>query len=119
MRIDLAQSVGLVIDIQEKLFPHMDDADALLENTQRLLSGFEVLGVPVLLTEQYKKGLGATLEGVLDRLEDYRYQEKSSFSCCDVLRFVAICFQLFLNLQLIRDILRVKTWHCSLCLNCI
>jgi isochorismate hydrolase len=56
----------LVIDVQEKLAPamHHDLFARTLENLERLASAAEVLGVPVLMSEQYPKGLGHTVDRV-------------------------------------------------------
>ena len=83
MRILKESSLGLIIDIQERLYPHMDQHELLLKNTGILLSGLQALEIPVLLTEQYSKGLGTTLEEIKLRLSDYKPIEKISFSCCD------------------------------------
>ncbi len=83
MRIEKKQSAGLVIDIQEKLYPHMDQKEELLRKTSTLLEGFRVLQIPLLITEQYPKGLGPTLEPVSLILEREQVIEKISFSCCD------------------------------------
>jgi nicotinamidase-related amidase len=73
----------LVIDIQERLLPHMAGHEELIKNTGILLEGMKALKVPVFLTEQYTKGLGETVRGVRDHLEAYAPMEKNAFSCCD------------------------------------
>ncbi len=83
MRINREKSVGLVIDIQERLYPHMDQKEVLLGKSIVLLEGLKVLEVPILLTEQYPKGLGHTIEQVRLALEDLSPIEKIAFSCCD------------------------------------
>ncbi len=83
MRIEKKLSAGLVIDIQEKLYPHMDQKEELLRRTSILLEGFRVLQIPLVITEQYPKGLGPTLEPVSLILEREQVVEKISFSCCD------------------------------------
>ena len=82
MRIDRPLAAGLVIDVQEKLFPHMDGSGELLRRTQILLEGLKVLQVPLLMTEQYPKGLGPSLEPISGLLEKEAAIEKISFSCC-------------------------------------
>ena len=83
MRILKESSLALVIDIQERLYPHMDQAELLLKNTGILLSGLKALDIPVILTEQYPKGLGSTLEEIKLKLPNIDPLEKISFSCCD------------------------------------
>lgn len=83
MRVKLEDSALLIIDVQEKLFPHISNNQILLENTLKLIKGIKVLNLPILITEQYTKGLGFTLEPIKNELEaDYKPYEKMAFSCC-------------------------------------
>lgn len=76
----------LVIDVQERLASVMPDASAV-ENTGRLLEGARALGLRVLVTEQYPKGLGPTLAPLRERLaafaEPVPVLEKLDFDACD------------------------------------
>lgn len=83
MRILKEETLGLIIDIQEKLFPHMDNNQELIKNVEILLQGMKILEVPLLLTEQYPRGLGPTVGQVRFHIEDFNPVEKISFSCCD------------------------------------
>lgn len=83
MRIKKEESAVMIIDMQEKLFPHMTGKDALLINIQRLIRGIQILDVPLVLTEQYSKGLGKTILPVKDLINDIEPVEKISFSCCE------------------------------------
>jgi nicotinamidase-related amidase len=60
----------IVVDIQERFFPAMEAErkDTFLENTRLLLQLANTMGLPVLLTEQYPKGLGKTIPPVLEAL---------------------------------------------------
>ena len=82
MRIPVCESVCLVIDIQEKLFPHMQDRDQLVLNCQKLIRGLSVLDVPFIVTEQYPKGVGSTIEPIKSIIPGADPLEKISFSCC-------------------------------------
>jgi len=82
MRIKASECSGLVIDIQERLFPVMHDRDKLLHRVQLLLDGLKILNIPILVTEQYPKGLGATLDPLVSLLDQANTIEKISFSCC-------------------------------------
>lgn len=82
MRIKASKSAGLVVDIQERLFPHMHGGERLLARVQILLEGLNILQVPVLLTEQYPRGLGHTLPQLSELLTESMPMEKISFSCC-------------------------------------
>ena len=83
MRIRRTDCTGLVIDMQERLFPHMEQGDALLKKCIMLIEGLKILEVPVRFTEQYPRGLGRTLEPVLSALSPAIAMEKTAFSCCD------------------------------------
>lgn len=82
MRISKEVCSGLVIDIQEKLFLHMDQKEELLRKCLILLKGLQVLKVPVMITEQYPKGLGPTIDQVNQVVGRINPIEKISFSCC-------------------------------------
>jgi len=83
MRIKKGNSIGLIIDIQEKLYPHMHEPEVFLQKTKRLIEGLNILHIPIIVTEQYPKGLGATLPEIKQITEKAVYLEKMSFSCCD------------------------------------
>ncbi len=82
MRIKRENTAGLVIDFQERLYPFIHDNDTLTKNTVRLIQGLKALGLDIIVTEQYSKGLGNTIKPVQDALGDYKHIEKMSFSCC-------------------------------------
>jgi nicotinamidase-related amidase len=72
----------LVIDVQEKLVPFIHAKDALIRNIAFLIDAAKLLGVPVQGTEQYPKGLGATVPELAQRLP--KLPDKVGFSCCIV-----------------------------------
>lgn len=61
MRIRAQDSCLLLIDIQERLFPAIAEHAELATNSLWLQHVAQRIGVPVLLTEQYSKGLGPTI----------------------------------------------------------
>ena len=71
----------VVIDVQERLFPVMNEKEAFLKNLQILIKGFQLFGLPILLTEQVPDKLGPTIEPVRSILKDTEPIIKSSFSC--------------------------------------
>ena len=83
MRITKENSIGLVIDIQERLVPVMQNKDELVKNCGILVSGLQELGVPLLVTQQYTKGLGETVDEIKSVIADFQSIEKRDFSCCD------------------------------------
>ena len=83
MRILRENTTGLIIDIQERLFPYIHENEKISKNTSILIQGLKVLGVPIVVTQQYTKGLGSTLPELVEVLETGDYLEKVAFSCCD------------------------------------
>jgi nicotinamidase-related amidase len=84
-------SALVVVDVQERLF-HAMDADhreEVMRNIKVLAAAARRLRVPVLVTEQYPKGLGHTLPELKEALgPDIEPVEKVSFSCCGVEEFL-------------------------------
>lgn len=68
----------LVVDVQEKLWPAVDGSRRMLPRIRFLLESAAVLGVPVLATEQYPKGLGRTIGDLAELVG--RPIEKMAFS---------------------------------------
>ena len=60
----------LVVDMQEKLLPHIHEHEKVLGQCCRLAEGAGTVGLPRLVTEQYRKGLGVTVESLASRLEE-------------------------------------------------
>jgi hypothetical protein len=82
-RIKREQAAGLVIDIQEKLFPFISGHEDLALKSGILIKGLQVLNIPIIITEQYTKGLGPTIQPVRELFEPGSPLEKLAFSCCD------------------------------------
>lgn len=73
----------IVIDVQGKLAESMHNKDQLLDNLSKLIQGIRVLSLPIIVTEQYPKGLGPTLPAIASLLpEDTQPISKMHFSCC-------------------------------------
>lgn len=72
----------LVVDIQERLFPAIFENPRVLENALRLVKGAAILQLPVLVTEQYRKGLGATMPEIARAVPGFAPIEKLAFSSC-------------------------------------
>ena len=83
MRILRENTIGLVIDIQERLVPVMEESEQLVENCSKLIQGLQILGLPLLITQQYTKGLGETIDEIKSLFPDFQYIEKKDFSCLD------------------------------------
>lgn len=87
MLADASNSLLVLIDVQERLAAAMDPAgmQSLTKNAAILLQSAACLGVPILATEQYRKGLGPTIAPLASLLpETVQPLEKTTFSCaCD------------------------------------
>ncbi|MEI6174403.1 MAG: hydrolase [Bacteroidota bacterium] len=83
MRILRDSVIGVVIDFQERIFPAIWEYEKLEKNVPILISGLKALGIPLMVTEQYVKGLGPTVPVIAETIEGIVRIEKASFSCCD------------------------------------
>ena len=72
----------VVIDIQGKLSQLMYQKEALFENAQKLIKGVQVLEIPIIVTEQYPKGLGPTIPEIAALFPNFKPIPKVAFSCC-------------------------------------
>ncbi len=80
--LDKDNAVLLIIDIQDKLAAVMNMKDRVVKNNLHLIELAKMLGFPVMVTEQYPKGLGATVAEIREALPYYRPVEKMTFDCC-------------------------------------
>jgi nicotinamidase-related amidase len=78
----------VVIDLQGKLWNVMNEKEALLENSLKLIKGLRILDIPIILTEQNPKGLGPTLDEIAQVLPETRPIPKLSFDCCQNKEFM-------------------------------
>ena len=69
----------LVVDVQQRFLPLIDDSDRMVWNIRRLIDAARLLGIPSEATEQYPQGLGATTPLLAERLGEIL--EKRRFSC--------------------------------------
>lgn len=76
-------NTGLIlVDVQEKLFPKVERGPEVLQVMRQVIKGFQIMQLPIIVSEQYPEGLGSTiafLKSVLD--EDQKYLKKTTFSC--------------------------------------
>ncbi|NLV16342.1 MAG: isochorismatase family protein [Syntrophomonadaceae bacterium] len=73
-------AVLVIIDLQEKLMRVMPDRETVVNNTLILMELARQFDIPVIVTEQYPKGLGPTLAEIKDKLKDHLLLEKITFS---------------------------------------
>ncbi len=88
--LDAEKAVLVVIDVQEKLVPAMnpDLYNQLIDHAKLLIEGFKGLGLPIIATEQYSKGLGHIVTELAGATEPTCI-EKMAFSCCGEENFIA------------------------------
>ena len=77
------ESMLLVIDVQERLHKAMEQGmkDLSVKNTIILIEVARAYGIPLVVTEQYPKGLGKTISEIEAHIEDVPHREKLHFSC--------------------------------------
>ena len=81
MRILQEDSASVVVDIQERLLPHIYQWEQTLQNCLKLIEGLQILSVPMIVTQQYTKGLGPTDASIVNKITVFSHIEKNSFSC--------------------------------------
>ncbi len=81
--MEAKNSALLMVDIQERLMPSIAGGEVVLRNAVRLLTAAKVLNLPLLVTEQYPKGIGPTLPELNALVPSGTPRlEKTCFSCC-------------------------------------
>jgi nicotinamidase-related amidase len=87
-RLTKDDTVLVIIDFQEKLMKAMSQSEKVYKNTNLLLVAAEQMGIPVIVTEQYPRGLGSTVNEVKEYLKEYQYIDKVLFSAYEGLKDV-------------------------------
>lgn len=85
--LDSGQAVLVVIDMQEKLLPAITDQAQVLENNWRLVRVANILGLPIVTTEQQK--LGPTVQILQDAMPGVAAVPKVHFNCFGATEFAA------------------------------
>jgi len=81
--LDITHAALVVVDLQEAFRSAIPEFPQVASRAAMAVRGFQILNVPVIVTEQYPKGLGRTAEEILFSLpDDYEPIEKISFSSC-------------------------------------
>lgn len=81
MRILPENTQCMVIDMQERLMPAMNDREFCEERALMLIRGLRILDIPLMITQQYTKGLGGSIPAVCEAAGTDEYFEKNAFSC--------------------------------------
>jgi nicotinamidase-related amidase len=79
--LEAEQCALIVVDIQEKLLPPIFNKDELVKNSQLLVRVAKILEIPVIVTTQYVKGLGAMVPELASLVSDVRPIDKLDFGC--------------------------------------
>ncbi len=84
-RILREDTQAMLIDVQTRLAPHIHDNQTIIQKIKILIQGLQALNIPIMLNEQYRKGLGETLPELFELLEEKNQTcyEKVTFSACD------------------------------------
>jgi nicotinamidase-related amidase len=83
-KLDAERAALIVIDVQEGFRKAVPDFDRVAKATATLIEGAEAIGIPIVVTEQYPKGLGGTAAEIAERLpEGTQPLEKVCFSATD------------------------------------
>ncbi|MDY6399289.1 MAG: isochorismatase family protein [Synergistales bacterium] len=94
--ITARSSFILMIDMQEKLLPAVFNKDEVIKNSVRILTAAHELSIPMIVTEQYPQGIGATISELKNLIpDDTEIMDKVEFSCCASKKFGDV----FLNLS--------------------
>ena len=88
--LDSKESVLVVIDVQERYLPHLFEGERVVEAARRLIEAAKIVGVPLLLTEQYPRGIGPTAPALRSALpEGCEPIQKMTLSCLGTSEFAS------------------------------
>lgn len=87
--LDINKTALAIIDLQEAFRSAIPEFPQIAARASMAVRGFRILNVPIIVTEQYPKGLGKTAEEILLSLPDeFEVVEKTSFSSCGANSFI-------------------------------
>lgn len=81
MRINKENTIGLVIDMQENLVNGLYNKDTAINGCLQVINGLKILGVPIMVTQQYTEENGGTIPEINQSIGNFSYIEKKQFSC--------------------------------------
>ncbi len=82
------ESILLIIDTQQAMLKAIDTWETTLRRVTQMIQAAKLLGIPILLTEHYKKGLGETVPEVRNAVGHATFFQKEFFSACLEERFL-------------------------------
>lgn len=80
-RIRRDDAILVMIDFQERLMPAMKNEGKVISQASMLAAGCKEFDIPVLVTQQYTKGMGETVGAIAGALGEFEPIEKKEFSC--------------------------------------
>lgn len=81
--LDKDNAAFVIIDIQDRLAAAMKTKDEVINNCLHIIELCKMINMPLIVTEQYPKGLGQTVKEIREALPIYQPLEKLSFNCCE------------------------------------
>jgi nicotinamidase-related amidase len=81
-RLEKINALFLIVDIQERLASVMSKRKNVIANCLHLIEASRLLSIPIVITEQYPKGLGPTVDEIGNVLPSHTSFEKITFDCC-------------------------------------
>jgi nicotinamidase-related amidase len=85
--LDRERAALVVVDVQEAFRPAVERFADVVDGTAKLIQGARALGLPVIVTEQYPKGLGRTVAEIAQHLDGVEPVEKVCFSAAQAENF--------------------------------
>ena len=87
--LDCNKAALVVVDVQEAFRSAIPEFPQIASRISMAVRGFQILNLPIIITEQYPKGLGRTTEEILFSLPtDFEFVEKTAFSSCGASAFM-------------------------------
>lgn len=87
--INIEKTLFLVIDIQEKLVNMLKDT-SIKEHSIIVAKAAGIMNIPTIITEQYPKGLGNTIQDIKNAIPNALYIEKTNFSAFEEIKNLII-----------------------------
>ncbi|MCL5271274.1 MAG: hydrolase [bacterium] len=82
IQLDPEQAIVMVVDMQDRLLPAIHEREAVVRRAEILIKAARILGIPIIWTEQYRKGLGETDPTIRQAIGSAaEAMEKRSFGC--------------------------------------
>ena len=79
--LSIQNSILVIVDMQERIIPKIFDQHIVISNVITLIKSARILNIPIIVTEQYPKGLGSTIPEIKDLIVPWQPIEKICFSC--------------------------------------